>query len=45
MVDVTEMSSKEFDEAFEEHLYREIAENWRKHKELHIFHMYYLSVI
>ena len=34
MVDVTEMSSKEFDEVFEEHLYIEISENWRKHKEL-----------
>lgn len=45
MVDVTEMSSKEFDEAFEEHLYREIAENWRKHKELLLNDSYYLSVI
>ena len=34
MVDVTEMSSKEFDEAFEEHMNRELSENWRKFKDV-----------
>lgn len=33
MVDYTEMSTKEHEEAQEEHFYKELSENWRKFKD------------